>query len=122
MHCGIAFRRDFADRVIRAGPENSYDALVQFGNTPITGIVNLQWKREALENHNLERAKHAAGNHDKLLSEYVAKRQTGQKVCSKQRTPKGVKGTSKGVKWERPVCMQRKNTRSRKITSGATTT
>lgn len=42
LHCEIAFKGDFVDRVIRSGGEHSYDTLVQFGNAPITSIVNLQ--------------------------------------------------------------------------------
>ena len=99
----IAFRRDFANRVVRAGPEHSYDALVQFGNAPITNIVNLQWKREALEMYNAGRSQQSTVTHDTLLGEYVAKRKA-HSVHRRQHTK------SKGVtKWKRPVCMQRKS-------------
>ena len=107
LHCGIAFRRDFADSVIRAGPEQSYDALVQFGTAPITGMVNLQWKYEAMENHRSERSKHSAIRSSKILSEYVARRHTSSSKPWQQRHR--AKGT---IKWERPVCMQKKRLKS----------
>ncbi|KAJ8009908.1 hypothetical protein DPEC_G00069050 [Dallia pectoralis] len=106
LHCGIAFRRDFANSVVRAGPEHSYDALVQFGNAPIT---NLQWKRDTLEKHIAERATHATVNGDRLLTEYMEKRQTRHRAQSKQQQPRKPTCT---IKWKRPVCMQKKIERS----------
>ncbi|TKS65619.1 Flap endonuclease 1 [Collichthys lucidus] len=99
----LSDKRDFVDRVIRAGPEESYDALVQFGYAPITGVVNLQWKREALEKYNAERLKHSSATFEKLLKEYTEKRQSDQKAHSKQ------KPRSKGsIEWKVPICMQKK--------------
>lgn len=104
LHCGIAFKRDFVDRVSRADPERSYDALVQFGNAPITSIVNLQWKREALAKYNTERS--SAVNYEKLLSDHTEKRQSRQnKLPPKQRS----KGT---IKWKRPICKKKQKCRS----------
>ncbi|KAJ7992811.1 hypothetical protein DPEC_G00265590 [Dallia pectoralis] len=105
LHCGIAFRRDFANSVVRAGHEHSYDALVQFGNAPITNLVNLQWKRDALEKHIAERATHATVNGDRLLTEYMEKRQTRHRAQSKQQQQRKPTCT---IKWKRPVCMQKK--------------
>jgi hypothetical protein len=109
LHCGIAFRRDFADRVIRSGPEHSYDALVQFGDAPITSIVNLQWKREALEKHNSERAKYSADNHETLLCDYMEKRQSRQAVRPRQQ-----RRSNATMKWKRPVCMQTNKKKKKK--------
>ena len=112
LHCGIAFRRDFADRVIRAGPEHSYDALVQFGDAPITSIVNLQWKREALEKYSSERSKCSADKYETLLCDYMAKRQSRQ---SRQAVrPKQQRKSNATITWKRPVCMQKKKKRSGK--------
>lgn len=113
MHCGIAFRRDFTNRVVRAGPETSYDALVQFGNAPITNIVNLQWKCAAMEKYNAERAKSSALRGKQLLSDYTEKRQKGHESNNNKVSVKVQRKSTKGsVKWERPVCMKNKKRKS----------
>lgn len=115
LHCGIAFRRDFADRVIRAGPEHSYDALVQFGDAPITNIVNLQWKREALEKYNSERSRCSADKYETLLSDYTATRQGRQSRQSRQAVrPKQQPKSNATMTWKRPVCMQKKKKKKKK--------
>lgn len=82
---------------------------MQFGNAPITSMVNMQWKREALEKHNAERLTCSPVNREKLLSEYVAGRQSRQNVDS--RPKRKSKAT---IKWKRPLCMQKEKDTSAK--------
>ena len=94
---------------MRAGPELSYDAIVQFGYSPITNIVNLQWRHQALERHNAQRKNCPTENYKKVVADYMEHRQSKLKVHSKKsQKSKGV------VSWKRPVCMQKKRTVSGK--------
>ncbi|KAK2814518.1 hypothetical protein Q5P01_000317 [Channa striata] len=94
----ISFMRDFADRLARTDPESYYDALVQFGNAPITAMVNLQWKREVLEKHV------AAGAAERNRAEGNSELRPGQSTDSaRSREPR-----PKGVRWKRPLPARRK--------------
>lgn len=86
-----------------AGPEHSYDALVQFGNAPITGIVNMLWKREVLEQCNLSRSENSSVDYENLVEEYTEKRSVQEKTHSVPRNKK------QEVKWKRPLCVRTGN-------------
>ncbi|KAK2813469.1 hypothetical protein Q5P01_000838 [Channa striata] len=75
-----------------------FGALVQFGNAPITAMVNLQWKREVLEKHV------AAGAAERNRAEGNSELRPGQSTDSaRSREPR-----PKGVRWKRPLCTRKK--------------
>lgn len=97
--------RDFAEMLAQTGPERSYDALVQFGHTPITAMVNLQWKREVLERRKSERAERG----DRVRERFAREPEKPRERKDVTKRPR-----HKEVERKRPVCMQTKQRRSKK--------
>lgn len=100
--------RFFADRLARANPESSYDALVRFGHAPLTALVNLQWKREALQKLKSDRALRFL----ELPLESAALRE--QDASGHVETREAKRARRKGVEWKRPLCSKRKKGRKLK--------
>lgn len=91
-----------------AEPERLYDTLVQFGNAPITGIVNMLWNRAALDEYDAAQTDSAGVSYEQLVKEYTQKRDFREKCSS---VPKR---KSRCVAWKKALCARRKSMRPNK--------
>lgn len=79
--------------------EHCYDLLVQCGYTPLTVLVNMRWKRDVLEKHNVELAEYHDVRIKDLRREYEESRQTGtfdrtiEKHCEVEKVNIGYQNT-----------------------------
>lgn len=94
-------KREFVDRIAIAEPDHLYDTLVQFGNAPITGIVNMLWNNKALATYDAA-TKDSGVRYEDLVNEYTRKRD-----CREKRSSAPNKKIL-GVAWKKPLCARKK--------------